>query len=178
MQQPNINITEAIPEDSADISRIQKDGWITTYPNDEFGITVEDILTKDFDSPEKIAWRAELIRTQQGTKVWVARVDDKVVGFSIASEGDLENRLGALYVASNSRRIGAGRRLMEQALSWLGREKDISLEVVPYNETAIAFYEQFGFQRGDALPASRPSFPNGKVLPEIGMRLPSSATAA
>ena len=168
---PAIVVTEALPEDSADISRIQKDGWISTYPNEAFGITVEDILTKDFDSPEKIAWRAELIRTQQETKVWVARIDREVVGFSIASAGELQNQLGALYVSSGHRRIGVGRRLMDCALAWLGSEKDVTLEVVPYNENAICFYERYGFHRGSARSASRPSFPNGKCLPEIEMRL-------
>ena len=167
----DIVVAEAIPEDAADISRIRKDGWLSTYANTAFGITVEDILTKDFDSPAIIAHRAELIRTQHGKKVWVARINSVVIGFAIATERELQNDVGALYVLSGYRRIGVGGQLLDRALSWLGSKKDVTLEVVSYNENAIRFYERYGFQRIIAPPKFKQSFPDGKPLPWIEMRL-------
>jgi len=34
---------------------------------------------------------------------------------------------------------------MDTALTWLGTEKDISLEMVSYNTATITFYKKFGF---------------------------------
>ena len=37
---------------------VLKTTWLATYPNKKYGITKEDILSKDFDSEKKIsAWQ-------------------------------------------------------------------------------------------------------------------------
>ena len=54
-----------------------------------------------------------------------------------------------LMVAAGARRRGIGRALLEQAVSW-AREvgiRKLELHVFPYNDAAIALYEQFGFRR-------------------------------
>ena len=54
-----------------------------------------------------------------------------------------------LMVAAGHRRLGIGRALLEQAATW-AREAGVSkleLHVFPWNEPAIALYEQFGFER-------------------------------
>ncbi len=171
--EPGIAIAEAAPEDSMEISRIIKDGWLTTYPNEELAITAEDILSKDFDSPERVALRAERIRTQEDAKVWVARESGKVIGICIADRKDQKNELSGLYISSDHRGKGIGKRLMDQAVGWLGREKDIALSVVSYNQNAISFYERYGFQKIGPVVNGGPHFPTGRSLPEIEMLLPS-----
>jgi RimJ/RimL family protein N-acetyltransferase len=52
-------------------------------------------------------------------------------------------------VAQSHRRQGIGRALLAAAADW-GREngvRKLELHVFPYNEAAIALYEQFGFER-------------------------------
>ena len=54
-----------------------------------------------------------------------------------------------LMVASDYRRQGVGRALLEEAAAW-ARESGIrklELHVFPHNEAAISLYEQFGFER-------------------------------
>jgi RimJ/RimL family protein N-acetyltransferase len=54
-----------------------------------------------------------------------------------------------LMVATGYRRIGIGRALLQQAVSWArtaGVTK-LELHVFPHNEPAIALYEAFGFER-------------------------------
>ena len=51
--------------------------------------------------------------------------------------------------SAGHRRLGIGRALLEQAATW-AREVGVSkleLHVFPWNEPAIALYEQFGFER-------------------------------
>jgi RimJ/RimL family protein N-acetyltransferase len=54
-----------------------------------------------------------------------------------------------LLVAREHRRRGVGRELLAQAVEWAREQgvRKLELHVFPYNEAAIALYEQFGFQR-------------------------------
>jgi RimJ/RimL family protein N-acetyltransferase len=54
-----------------------------------------------------------------------------------------------LLVAREHRRRGVGRELLAQAVAWAREQgvRKLELHVFPYNEAAIALYEQFGFER-------------------------------
>jgi RimJ/RimL family protein N-acetyltransferase len=54
-----------------------------------------------------------------------------------------------LLVAREHRRRGVGRELLARAVAWAREQGVLKLElhVFPYNEAAIALYEQFGFER-------------------------------
>lgn len=52
-----------------------------------------------------------------------------------------------MYVAPEAQGKGVGSKLMNQVLDWYGRDQDIYLEVVSYNQNAINFYKRFGFRR-------------------------------
>ena len=52
---------------------------------------------------------------------------------------------------------GVGGKLIHHALGLFGRDRDIFLEVVSYNQNAIDFYERFGFEKTDVV-----------VPPEVG----------
>jgi ribosomal protein S18 acetylase RimI-like enzyme len=172
-----IHIDGAIPQDARGIVNVQKEGWLATYPNEQFGVTQEDILSRNLDSDEKVAtWEQRLMSQGEGSRTWVAKDGDKVVGFCSATKDDDANHLRAIYVMPQYQGRSIGSQLMEQALQWLGDSRDVVLEVVSYNEKAISFYEKLGFQKGESLPDDSATFPSGASMPEIQMRLPARTT--
>jgi RimJ/RimL family protein N-acetyltransferase len=94
------------------------------------------------------------IRRYPHAAVFVAEAEDgSIVGrLSIARDQHPASRHVAdvgLMVAQSHRRQGIGRALLAAAADW-GREngvRKLELHVFPYNEAAIALYEQFGFER-------------------------------
>ena len=54
-----------------------------------------------------------------------------------------------LMVADGYRRLGIGRALLQQAVTWArsAAVTKLELHVFPHNEPAIALYEAFGFER-------------------------------
>lgn len=168
---PEYAIAEATPEDAKGIAEVQKEGWLTTYVNDEYGVTEADVLSKDFGGEAHVSRWAEAA-TKPGTKTWVAKDGDNVVGFCFVKSGEDVNHLGALYVLSSTRGTGIGSKLVEQALNYLGREKPIELEVASYNDNAINFYEKFGFKNmGKVEDPTSGGLPSGAQIPELKMVL-------
>jgi GNAT superfamily N-acetyltransferase len=65
---------------------------------------------------------------------------------------------------------GIGKRLLQTALDWLGTEKEVVLQVVSYNEKAIAFYRALGFvSTGPVAVSETLALPSGVHFPEINM---------
>lgn len=175
-----VKIEKAEPSDAADISRVSRKTWQATYPNEELGITVEDIRErtegKDGELIEKKIeqWRNTIESSGENHDVFVARVDDEVVGFinpKIGKNG--KRRLGAIYVSPEAQGNGYGAALLLTALEWHGGESDIYLHVTAYNQSAIEFYERFGFLQTGRQVEDRLSKTNGfPELPLIEMVLP------
>ncbi len=81
--------------------------------------------------------------------VFVDEVDDRaagIVGIGF-SERPADTQLWGMWVAPESRRTGAGQRLVETAIQW-SREQNaqtVTLWVVRSNTAAIALYNRNGF---------------------------------
>ncbi|MCA9347953.1 GNAT family N-acetyltransferase [Candidatus Saccharibacteria bacterium] len=175
-----VEIGRAVPDDAETICDIRDRAWLEAYPNDQLGVTVDDvrIMAQGPNGeyvPRRIAYLKDQLGKEDGTgeTTFVAKLDDKVVGF-IDPRIDKQNhrRVGAIYVAPEAQGKGIGSKLMNQALDWYGRDRDIYLEVVSYNQNAINFYESFGFVQTNAVVVpeeGRPSYL--KVLPQIEMVL-------
>lgn len=93
------------------------------------------------------------VRGHPDAAVFVAEVDGAIAGrLSLARDQNPASHHVAdlgLMVSAGHRRLGIGRALLEQAATW-AREAGVSkleLHVFPWNEPAIALYEQFGFER-------------------------------
>jgi RimJ/RimL family protein N-acetyltransferase len=93
------------------------------------------------------------IRRSAHAAVLVAEADDRIVGrLSISRDPHPASRHVAdvgLMVAQDARRRGTGRALMLAAEDWardVGVTK-IELHVFPYNEAALALYEELGYRR-------------------------------
>jgi len=93
------------------------------------------------------------VRRYPHAAVFVVEADGSIVGrMSLARDTHPASRHVAdlgLMVAATHRRLGIGRRLLDQAVAW-AREagvRKIELHVFPWNEPAIRLYEHFGFER-------------------------------
>jgi ribosomal protein S18 acetylase RimI-like enzyme len=169
-----IEILDATPEEAQGIVDVQRDTWFATYPNEEYGITLDDIKSRNWDDPERPKrWQRTIETMSDKAHTWVAKVEGKVIGFCSASKGEDKNQIRAIYLLPEYQGKGAGKKLISTAFEWLGSDKDVSLEVVKYNKQAIDFYKRMGFGEGEDLPPQPAGqLPSGKVMPEIEMIKP------
>lgn len=175
-----VSIERAKPDDTEAICDIRDRAWLEAYPNEEHGITVDDVrlMAQGPDGeyvPRRIAYLKEQLSKEDGTEdiTFVAKVDGEVIGY-IDPGVDEQNRrrIGAIYVAPEAQGMGVGSKLMSQVLNWYGRDQDIFLEVVSYNQNAIDFYKQHGFAQTDNAVHKEEGRPGYlKELPQIEMVL-------
>lgn len=174
-----VKIVKATPDDAEIICDIRDRAWIEAYPNAELGITARDIeinakgLHGEF-VPKRIAYLKNKLSSldRPDGATFVAKIDGKVVGFAEPSIEDGKRRVGALFVAPEAQGKGVGSKLIQQDLDWHGRDEDIYLEVLAYNQNAIDFYKQFGFEKTDTAVAEESNLPAFiKSLPQVEMVL-------
>ncbi len=166
----HFEIVEASLKDAEAIFDIQKAAWLLTYPNPAIGITLEAIHTRFKDTAARVQrWRDRLSDEHQ--KTWIAKRGERVVGFCSVIKTDAERRLSSIYINPDDQHRGVGSALMGQALAYLGREKDIIVDVASYNENALQFYGKFGFRVSGPVPEERLLNIGGVSLPEVDMVL-------
>lgn len=169
-----IKISKAKISDIDDIQKVRKAAWLIAYPNEKLGITLKDLESEFEESPE------ESIVNRKRREGWminplfhqlVARDGEEVVGFFVGEKSSEINRIRAIYVLPNYQKKGIGKKLMEKGLEWLGKDKDILINVASYNLNAQGFYKRFGFEYTgrDATDTHSP-LKTGKVIPEIEMK--------
>lgn len=167
-----IKIRKSVPEDVYGIREVERITWIHTYPNENAGITLEDIKSKYKDDntscgKQKIEERKK--RYKDKTKqTWVAEEDGKIIGFCVAGNENGKNRILAIYVLPSYQGKGIGHQLITQGLKWLGDRK-IYINVVEYNVNAKNFYKNYGFIETGAKGVfdTAASLPSGKFLTEV-----------
>ncbi len=120
-----VKITPALPLDAQDIANIEKNSFSTPWSEN----AIRDSINA-------------------GTKFYIARLDNKTVGYmglsSVAGEGYVTN----IAVLPEFRRLGIGKKILEYVINNLKCELEfISLEVRVSNDAAISLYEKFGFER-------------------------------
>lgn len=162
---------ENIPEvrlatiaDAADIARIQNDSWLVTYPNEDAGITREDLMgyLGKVDA-RAFRWEGRLEKNDPNVRISVLKHGDRVIGFSSVTRMPNVGHVDALYLDPEFSEKRMGGEALEEGLRWLGNDKPIELEVASYNSRAIRFYERFGFRKqGAAKPVD---LRNGKEIP-------------
>ena len=167
---PEIEIVLASEKDAEGIRNVQRDTWIATYPNKEYGITKEDIESKGWGPARVERWKAIILEDSPHKRLWVAKEGEKVIGFCGATKSQDRNKLTAIYVLPDAQGKSVGTKLMQQALLWLDSEKETCVEVAKYNSNAIEFYKHFGFEGEEDIPSgSMADLPSGKQIPEVQM---------
>lgn len=171
----NVAITDEIADDVWEVTRLLRDTWLETYPNEEHGITRAEILERyDESNPEFVKgveqFKDGLEQSQKDPNrhSWIAKIGDKIVGYCSARKGE-EGRIQAIYVHPDAQGKKVGGKLIQNALGWIG-EGDIYVNVASYNQNAINFYERFGFiKTGKEITEDVGRFKSGAVIPEIEM---------
>ena len=165
------SIEVASPDDAEAIAHIQKETWLATYPNEEYGITEDDIKSKEFTSEKRIlGWKERFENPSKDIQTFVVKEGNDVVGFCTLSKGEIENIVRALYLLPSAQGKGLGKELLMKGLQWLGSEKDISLHVAKYNSGAIDFYSKCGFEIDETdVSGSGTQLSSGAVIPVIRM---------
>jgi ribosomal protein S18 acetylase RimI-like enzyme len=168
-----IEINEAKTDDIFGISDVQKESWLATYPNEEFGITRKDILSEDFHNKDRIKKRSEIIKDlKSNTKFFVAKKEEKVIGYCCAQKFKDFNKIKSIYILPNFQKMGIGKRLLNKAFDFFNDNKSVKLSVAIYNKNAINFYEKLGFVKGERFEHNPEGpFISGKEIPEIEMIL-------
>lgn len=170
MENTELKIEKATPPDAERWCQIRKKCWLQIYPNREHNITREDILLKDFDSPEKIQmWRDSFVVPLNNATYYTAKIGDEIVAICIAYGEQPVAEIGAIYVDLKYQHRGIGTKLMNHAMSHFDPEKKVCLKVVTYNMRAIEFYEKLGFKITGPYDDPHGVLPNGKSLPEMEM---------
>ncbi len=175
----HVEILPATPEDAEIICDIRDRAWMGAYPNAELGITADAIKLNAQGQngvfvPRRIAYlKQQLANDDPNKKIFVAKFDDKTVGFTDISIDEHNTRhIWAIYVDPEVQKQGIGGKLMRQVLDIYGRDHDILLEVVSYNQNAIDFYKHFGFEITDTvviIDEDRPEYMT--PVPQIEMVL-------
>lgn len=176
----SVSIERAVPEDAETICDIRDRAWIGAYPNAELGITADDVelMAKGHDGvfvPRRVAYLKKQLAKDNGAGLttFIAKVAGKTVGY-IEPRTDGENLqwVSAIYVLPGYQGRGIGGKLLGHVLDLFGRDQDIFLEVVSYNQNAIGFYKKFGFEMTDAVVPEEEGRPDYlKSLPQVEMVL-------
>jgi ribosomal protein S18 acetylase RimI-like enzyme len=171
----HVEITDTNPEDALGITTVLYKAWLATYPNEEAGITVEDIEDsyKDRFTEEAIQKVTKVLENiPSNEKRLVARADNKVVGMSRIIKYDENNKLQTIYVLPEYQGKGVGTALWQEAAKFIDPSKDTFLEVAEYNENAINFYKKLGFEdTGKRLKDERFRMKSGSIITEMEMVL-------
>ena len=173
-QEDVIEIVIAIPEDAKGIREVQYKTWLVTYPNQELGITIDDIEDrfKDAFSDKNIKEREDRLRNQLSSqKVFIAKTKEKIVGFCIVTKLEDKNQINAIYILPGLQGRGLGKALWAKASEFLDLTKDTTVEVASYNTKAIEFYRKIGFtETGKQIENEKlRKMKSGAVMPEMEM---------
>lgn len=168
-------IEQASPGDAEVILKLKQAAWLQAYPNQDAGVT-EDDIRKKLTNEDIVAaipgWQEAIAKesVDSDRMTFVAKLNGIVIGYTQPCIEEGKRKLGAMYVDPGTQGLGAGGKLIKKALEWHGPAEDVFASVVSYNENAIKFYEHFGFQRtGKSLPEEYDEEKGIKLLPEIEM---------
>lgn len=169
----NFIISATRPEEAEGATQVFYQTWLATYPNEEYGITGEDIedrfvprLSKE--GIEKMSSGIE--NSKENSLFLIAKNGNKVVGVCRARRNDEANELVAIYVLPEYQRQGLGYKFWQEVQKFFDQDKDIIVKVATYNDKAINFYKKLGFRdTGKRFSDERTRMASGSIIPEMEM---------
>ena len=168
-----IKVSIAKPNESEDITEVIYKTWLVTYPNEEYGITVDDIeyRFKDKFTPKNAEKRREkIINPSKGETLLVVKNKNKVIGMCRVVIKDDRNQLLAIYILPEYQGRGIGKKLWAEAQKYFDPAKDIYVELAVYNKNALEFYKKLGFaDTGRRMMDEKLRMKSGNIIPEMEM---------
>ena len=145
-----IVVRKAEVKDARDIVIVNTYTWATTYKN----LIPSKILNDKLSRIDKVVPNMKRI-IEEKNNIFVATVDDKVVGFITYGKSNNDNypnagEIYALYVLKEYQKIGLGKKLLLKGIEELINlnYQDMILNVLKGNKN-IDFYEKFGGKQID-----------------------------
>ncbi len=173
----NIIITTPKVEDVWGIQNVYHKSWLATYPNDKYGITVDDIEHYFVDSftEETLNKRRQAILNPDPLskiKNFVAKDNDKVVGICRIEVLPERNQLKTIYLLPEYFGKGIGMKLWNEVKKYFDSKNDIYVELAEYNDGAKAFYKKLGFiDTGRRFVDEKFRNKSGSIAPQMEMVL-------
>lgn len=138
--------------DTKAIRTMHAQSWLDTYPNEEFGISKEWVKERvsHWITPEGLSESEEHLKGIFNNPEHLYRIateGDNVIGFVHAFNTEGEQELKALYVDKDHKGSGLAQKLMKEVNEWVDKTKPIKLGVATYNQRAINFYINQGFEK-------------------------------
>lgn len=137
----DITIRKMQYEDTKQVQNIAKITWNATYEG-IIPLEVQNNFLKSAYNDERMKQRLER------SILYVAEVDDKVVGFAnyspVRDNGNVE--LAAIYLYPEYQGKGIGTALLQKAINELEGTKEIYINVEKDNKIGMTFYEAKGFE--------------------------------
>ena len=166
---PKITIQNAKPEDAIETGEVFYKTWLATYPNAEYGITVDDI--KEIWKDRKQADGSKIKNISKDESFLTAKYGNKIVGVCRLIKYP-DNELKAIYILPQYQRLGIGKMFWKQSLKFFDLKKDIIINVAVYNKKAIEFYKKLGFDDArKKFTKERLKMKSGAIIPEMEMVL-------
>lgn len=146
-----MRVRRAAPGDAAAVAGIHVRSWQAAYR----GLMPDELLDGLSVAEREGMWREIASGRAEGHLLFVAERDGQLVGFCALAApgrdddaGDDEAEIGALYVDPESWRSGAGRALIDVALSHLRSAgwREVTLWVLRDNQPALDFYAAHQFR--------------------------------
>jgi len=151
-----------------EICKIQRAAWISTYPNNEAGITKKDIENKFVDLNVQIANKKKYFLDDSEKFQFGAFEGEKLVGYCLCKLEEGIWKLNSIYLLEEYQGQGIGGSLVKKALALIG-DKLVEFQCAKYNTSAIEFYKRHGFEVVDD-KAGELKLPGGAVIPLVKMR--------
>ncbi len=173
-KEPKIEISSPSEEDVKGIHEVFYKSWLSIYPNEEIGITVDDVEDKFKNSftDESIHKSWQGIRTEEGGKLLLAKEGTKVVGLIRVTLHPDKNQLQSIYLLPEYQQKGIGSSLWIEAQKLFDPTKKTIVQVATYNQQAIDFYSKLDFvDNGKRWDDEKFRMKSGVIIPQMEMEI-------
>ena len=142
------SVQEMVVEDIESYIEHKRICWMQTYPNDENGITPEDVQNYlNLKGKEMTKANFRVLIQSGASKIHLLKKNGIIVGDIIYTVKADMAEINEIYLQDEVKGKGLGKFLMKLALANIPKNKKVYLGVLKINLSAIKFYERFGFKK-------------------------------
>jgi len=152
-----VEISIAGPEDKNGVRQVQYKSWLANTVNEQSGRSFDgaskissasprdETLSKENKAKLKNDIQNSRKNSLPGSETFVAKVNQKVIGFCTVVRGSEQNSLSEIYIIPAFQGKKIGRRLWDSARQFIDQNNDTTVALLRFNTPAKKFYEGLGF---------------------------------